>query len=38
MPADLDVSRILLLSLDVGGKPKIEGLNLAFISKTAPPA
>jgi broad specificity phosphatase PhoE len=33
MPADLDVSKILLLSLD--GRPKIETLNLDFISRTA---
>jgi broad specificity phosphatase PhoE len=35
MPADLDVSKILLLSLDVDGAPKIESLNLEFTSKTA---
>jgi broad specificity phosphatase PhoE len=33
MPADLDVSKILLLSLDADGKPRIEGLNLEFISR-----
>jgi probable phosphoglycerate mutase len=32
MPADLDVSKILLLSLDAEGKPKIETLNLDFRS------
>jgi probable phosphoglycerate mutase len=30
MPADLDVSKILLLSLDAKGAPKIETLNLDF--------
>ncbi|HEX4269944.1 MAG TPA: histidine phosphatase family protein [Rhizomicrobium sp.] len=38
MPADLDVSKILLLSLDAEGKPKIEGLNLEFSAKTAQPS
>jgi broad specificity phosphatase PhoE len=33
MPAELDVSKILLLSLD--GAPKIERLNLEFIARTA---
>ena len=32
MPADLDVSKILLLSLDAKGMPKIEKLNLEFAS------
>jgi broad specificity phosphatase PhoE len=35
MPPDLDVSKILLLSLDSSGTPKIEGLNLDF-SAAAP--
>ena len=30
MPEELDVSRILLLSLDGDGKPAIAGLNIAF--------
>jgi broad specificity phosphatase PhoE len=34
MPAELDVSRILLLSLDAAGKPKIKGLNLGFNART----
>ncbi|HSS13984.1 MAG TPA: histidine phosphatase family protein [Rhizomicrobium sp.] len=38
MPADLDVSKILLLSLDGDGKPSIVGLNLEFIAKKAQPA
>jgi probable phosphoglycerate mutase len=38
MPAELDVSKILLLSLDSGGKPKIETLNMEFNAKTARPA
>ena len=38
MPADLDVSKILLLSLDADGKPRIEGLNLEFISRKILPA
>lgn len=33
MPADLDISKILLLSLD--GSPKIEAFNLDFITRTA---
>ena len=32
MPADLDVSKILVLSLDAAGTPKIETLNLEFAS------
>jgi probable phosphoglycerate mutase len=32
MPAELDVSKILLLSLDAEGKPQIESLNLDFRS------
>ncbi|HET7084195.1 MAG TPA: histidine phosphatase family protein [Rhizomicrobium sp.] len=32
MPAELDVSKILLLSLDRSGMPKIEGLNLEFLA------
>jgi probable phosphoglycerate mutase len=35
MPADLDVSKILLLSLDAGGVPKIEALNLEFRPRNA---
>ncbi len=35
MPADLDVSKILLLSLDSSGTPRIESLNLDFIPRTA---
>ncbi|HEY5083851.1 MAG TPA: histidine phosphatase family protein [Rhizomicrobium sp.] len=31
MPADLDVSKILLLSLDADGTAKIEKLNLEFV-------
>jgi hypothetical protein len=30
MPAELDVSKILLLSLDASGAPRIAGLNLEF--------
>jgi broad specificity phosphatase PhoE len=33
MPADLDVSKILLLSLDRNGRPEIETLNLEFVSR-----
>ena len=32
MPAGLDVSKILVLSLDKGGGPKIDILNLDFLS------
>jgi broad specificity phosphatase PhoE len=35
MPADLDVSKILLLSLDANGAPEIERLNLDFNARTA---
>jgi probable phosphoglycerate mutase len=35
MPADLDLSKILLLSLDPGGTPKIERLNLDFSARTS---
>jgi len=35
MPAELDVSKILLLSLDAAGKPRIEQLNLDFKPRTA---
>jgi broad specificity phosphatase PhoE len=35
MPADLDVSKILLLSLNKDGQPEIEVLNLEFTSRTA---
>jgi len=34
MPAELDVSKILLLSLDAEGAPKIERLNLEFSART----
>jgi len=34
MPAELDVSRILLLSLTKDGQPKIEKLNLDFSTRT----
>jgi broad specificity phosphatase PhoE len=32
MPAELDVSKILLLALDKNGVPTIAGLNLEFVS------
>jgi broad specificity phosphatase PhoE len=35
MPAGLDVSKILLLSLEADGVPKIERLNLEFTTRTA---
>ena len=35
MPAALDVSKILLLSVDGGGRPRIEALNQDFNSKTS---
>lgn len=38
MPAELDMSKILLLSLDADGIPKIEGLNLDFRPRTPRPA
>ena len=38
MPADLDVSKIFLLSLDAGGKPEIEALNVEFVAKAGPAA
>ena len=38
MPADLDVSKILVLSLETDGAPKIEHLNLEFTSRTAQPS
>jgi broad specificity phosphatase PhoE len=31
MPADLDISKILLLAVDAKGRPVIEKLNLEFI-------
>ncbi|HJT43538.1 MAG TPA: histidine phosphatase family protein [Rhizomicrobium sp.] len=34
MPAGLDISKILLLSLDSSGAPRIEQLNLDFSAKT----
>ena len=38
MPADLDVSKILLLSLAADGAPKIENLNVEFTARMARPA
>ncbi len=35
MPPDLDVSKILLLSLDANGKPSIAHLNLELSARTA---
>lgn len=35
MPPELDISKILLLSLDAAGVPRIEQLNLEFTPKTA---
>jgi len=35
MPAELDISKILLLSLDAKGQPAIESLNLEFSPRTA---
>jgi broad specificity phosphatase PhoE len=35
MPAELDISKILLLSLNATGAPRIEQLNLDFIARTA---
>jgi hypothetical protein len=35
MPADLDVSKILVLSLGRDGAPKIEHLNLEFAENPA---
>lgn len=35
MPAELDISKILLLSLNAEGMPKIEQLNLDFSARTA---
>jgi broad specificity phosphatase PhoE len=34
MPADLDISKILLVSLDADGAPKIAKLNLDFTART----
>jgi len=34
MPAELDVSKILLMSLSADGKPAIEALNLDFTART----
>jgi broad specificity phosphatase PhoE len=34
MPADLDVSKILLLSLDRDGRPTLESLTLDFTART----
>jgi broad specificity phosphatase PhoE len=36
MPAELDVSKILLLLVDVRGIPKIEALNIEFVAKAGP--
>jgi probable phosphoglycerate mutase len=33
MPADLDVSKILLLSLDAKGRPALAGLNVEFAAR-----
>ena len=38
MPAELDVSKILLLSLDFRGTPRIEGLNIEFVARAGPAA
>jgi broad specificity phosphatase PhoE len=38
MPPELDVSKILLLSLDTDGVAKIETLNVEFTARTARPA
>ena len=38
MPADLDVSKILLLSLDSDGVAKIQTLNVEFTARKARPA
>jgi broad specificity phosphatase PhoE len=38
MPAELDVSKILLLSLSRDGVPKIAQLNLEFSARTAGPS
>jgi broad specificity phosphatase PhoE len=38
MPAELDVSKILLLNLDRQGTPKVEALNVEFAAKTGPAA
>ena len=38
MPAGLDVSKILLLSLDGDGKPMIETLNVGFSARTSRPS
>jgi hypothetical protein len=35
MPPELDISKILLLSLNAAGVPRIEQLNLDFIARTA---
>jgi broad specificity phosphatase PhoE len=38
MPTELDISKILLLSLDARGAPKIEMLNVDFKPRTGRPA
>ena len=38
MPAELDISKILLLSLDGAGWPAIETLNMDFTRRTGPAA
>jgi hypothetical protein len=38
MPAELDVSKILLLSLDAKDAAKIEALNVEFVAKAGPAA
>jgi probable phosphoglycerate mutase len=35
MPPELDVSKILLLSLDADGMPRLEKLNMEFSARTA---
>ena len=38
MPAQLDISKILLLSVDAGGRPAIEALNTDFTRRGGPAA
>ena len=38
MPAELDISKILLLSVDAGGRPAIEALNTDFTRRGGPAA
>jgi probable phosphoglycerate mutase len=35
MPAELDVSKILVLSLDKDGRPRIEQLNMKFVASSS---